>query len=259
MAGVLGPGTTRDLLTRTGVVFGGTALEDARSVEPPTGPPGRRAGLGELTAPWQLARLLGGAPRLATVPRGDGRIVLDVPGWRASERTGLPLRRYLRWLGWDARGWGLGVNRGFPETDTPALAEGVLILAEQQGGPVSLVGWSLGGVIAREVAREHPDAVDRVITYGTPVVGGPTYTLGATTYGEEECARIEALIAGLDTDQPIRTPITAMFTRRDGVVDWRSCVDHTSPDVEHVEVGSSHLGLGVDPDVWEVVARRLAH
>ena len=169
-----------------------------------------------------------------------------------------PLRRYLRWVGHDAQGWGLGVNTGNPERDTTILAEQVAALHGQTGRKVSLVGWSLGGVIARETARAVPHAVSRVITYGTPAIGGPTYTLGAGAFGPAESSRIQQLIAELDRDSPITVPITAIFTRRDRVVSWPACIDRASLDVEHVEVRSTHAGMGLDPDVWQVVATRLA-
>jgi fermentation-respiration switch protein FrsA (DUF1100 family) len=202
-------------------------------------------------------RLPGATPRLAAVPRGDGHVVIDIPGWRAPEASGALLRRYLRALGYDARPWGLGVNTGHPQRDAAILGPTVVGLAAEHG-PVSLVGWSLGGVIAREVAREHPHAVRRVVTYGTPVVGGPTYTVGADAYGAEESARIAGLIDERDRTRPLTVPVTSIYTRRDGVVAWQACLDHVTPQVEHVEVASTHLGLGVDPDVWEVVGRRLA-
>ena len=110
----------------------------------------------------------------------------------------------------------------------------MLALADDSGRAVSLVGWSLGGVIAREVARQHPDAVRRVITYGTPVA------------------------RRLDARTPLRVPLTVVFSRRDGIVPWPACIDRSSTCVEHVEVSSTHLGMGIDPDVWELVAHRLA-
>lgn len=169
-----------------------------------------------------------------------------------------PLRAYLRWVGYDAQGWGMGVNTGNVERDSELLAEQVARYHEETGEPVALIGWSLGGVIAREAARTVPNAVRRIVTYGTPAIGGPTYTLGADAYGEAENRRIRELIDGLDRESPIRVPITAIFTRRDRVVDWPACIDRRSPDVEHVEVSSTHMGMGLDPDVWEVVATRLA-
>jgi pimeloyl-ACP methyl ester carboxylesterase len=206
----------------------------------------------------QPPRLLARAPRLARVPRGDGGPVIDIPGWKSPEAAMAPLRHYLRRLGHDARGWGLGVNTGNPERDVEIFAPQVVELAERTGRPVALVGWSLGGTIARETARTVPHAVSRVITYGTPVIGGPSYTIGARAAGDAENARIRALIDELDRTNPIQVPITAIFTRRDRIVDWPASIDRTSAHVEHVEVGSTHAGMGIDPDVWEVVATRLA-
>jgi pimeloyl-ACP methyl ester carboxylesterase len=133
----------------------------------------------------------------------------------------------------------------------------VLELVEETGSPASLVGWSLGGVIAREVARRHPDAVRRVITYGTPV-SGPTYTTVARAYsrGPDPDGHREA--QRLDRTNPIPVPLTVLFSRRDGIVSWQACIDHASPAAEHVEISSTHLGMGFDPDVWSIVADRLA-
>lgn len=224
----------------------------------PAGPPSLGARGLEVTSAAQLVRLAGATPRLLRAPRAAGpRVVVDIPGWQAPEASGAPLRRFLRRLGYDARGWGLGTNRGDPEADRDRLRERVERWAEEHG-PVSLVGWSLGGVIAREVAREVPECVVRVVTYGTPVVGGPTFTVVASSYGEEESRRITEVSAVHDRANPIRVPLTAIFSRRDGIVAWQACLDRTTPGVEHVEVRSTHLGLGLDPDVWLTVAQRLA-
>lgn len=230
-------------------------MTHAPSHPPPEGPPGLLALLAEVTTPWQFARLALAAPRLARAPRGHGGCVIDIPGWRAPETSTLPLRTYLRGLGHDARPWGLGTNLGDPEGDAARLAERI---RSRSGPPVTLVGWSLGGVVAREVARAFPEHVRRVITYGTPVVGGPTHTVAGRSWGDEASARITRRIEQVEAERPIRVPITAIYSRRDGIVDWRACLDRRSPSVEHVEVGSTHLGLGIDPDVWTVIADRLA-
>ena len=112
-------------------------------------------------------------------------------------------------------------------------------------------------MIAREVARRHPDAVRRVITYGTPVVGGPRFTAVARAYGPEVGGHAEPSPSGSTPQSPIQVPLTVVFTRRDGIVSWEACIDRFSPYVEHVEVSSTHLGMGVDPDVWGIVAGRL--
>ncbi len=247
------------LLGPIGALPAHRAFPDARAEPPADRGPGLGQRVGEVRAGVQVARLLAAAPRLAGAPRGDGGPVIDAPGWRAPESAGAPLRRYLRWLGHDAHGWGLGVNAGTdPERDGERLAERVVAAHRRTGRPVALVGWSLGGVLAREAARHVPDAVRAVVTFGSPLVGGPAHTIAAARYGQAECDRLTALVERLDADRPIRVPITAILTRADGVVHWRACIDHRSPRVEHVEVGSTHLGLGLDPDVWAVVADRLA-
>ena len=220
--------------------------------------PPRLNGPRELWGGTGAARLVAALPRLARAPRGDGHAVIDAPGWKAPEATGWPLRQYLRRLGYTTHSWGLGINTGNPERDAALLADKVLRLADETGRPVSLVGWSLGGLIVREVARNHPAAVRRVITYGTPVVGGPSWTAGASAWSPEETARIAGLITRLDAEQPIQVPVTVVWTRRDGIVSPAACIDLTSPRAEHIRVGSTHLGLTTDPDVWSIIADRLA-
>lgn len=222
----------------------------------PVGPVQRRGMMSEVLAPVQMARLLRASPRLAWEPRGQGQLVIDVPGWRAPEVSMAPLRSYLRLLGYDSKSWGFGTNEGRPERDAEQLAEWVNDRASITS-PVALVGWSLGGVVSREVARALPDKVSTVVTFGTPVIGGPTHTLGAKAFGEEECRRIAELIVQTERDDPIRIPMTSIYTRKDAVVDWRACIDRNSMNVSHAEVGSTHLGMGIDPDVWSIVARAL--
>jgi pimeloyl-ACP methyl ester carboxylesterase len=227
------------------------------SAPAPSGPP-RRGLRGEWRVGLDVARLVAATPTLGRAPRGDGGPVVLVPGWRAPPASMIPLRNYLRFLGHDARDWELGANVGRPERDAPRLAAQVEHLASAAGRPVTLIGWSLGGTIARETARRAPATIAQVITYGTPVVGGPTHTIGARSYGPQESARISALIEELDAASPISVPITAIYTRRDGIVSWRACIDRTSPEVHHVEVSSTHISMGFDPDVWRVIADRLA-
>jgi len=232
--------------------------EELSAIGAPLGSP-RRAGLiGEIGTIFQPGRLALFAPRLRRAPRGDGRISVFFPGWKAPDATTLPMRGYLRTLGHDVRGWGLGTNQGAVEALRDTMIPKITDLAESSGRPVNVVGWSLGGLIAREVARNVPDSVHRVVTYGTPVLGGPRFTAGAFTYADEEIDRIQELQEHLDTNEPITVPITAIFTRKDSVVDWRACIDRTSLDVTTFEVGSTHVGLGIDPDVWLAAANALA-
>ena len=224
----------------------------------PSGPPATATALAELGSPLAGVRLVGALPRLLRAPRGDGHLVVDIPGWQAPELSGAPLRGYLRHLGYDARSWGFGTNTGDPRRDVERLARRVRELVDAKGEPASLVGWSLGGVIAREVARRHPDVVRRVITYGTPVTGGARHTSVARSSNAGADAHADRVTRRLDAESPIRVPLTVLFSRRDGVVSWQACIDRSTPSAEHVEVSSTHLGMGFDPDVWTVVADRLA-
>jgi pimeloyl-ACP methyl ester carboxylesterase len=234
-----------------------------RTIEPrdhraASGPPALRLAFGELASGGQAYRLAVARRRLRAAPRAPegGAPVIDVPGFTAPESLMAPLRRYLTGLGYDARGWGFGRNRGDVRGDVRRLARLVVDRADADG-PVALVGWSLGGVVAREVARSHPHAVRRVITFGTPV-NGTAHTAGARFVQRGDADRLAAYAARRDRTDPIRVPVTVVLSRRDGVVDWRGCLDHHSVDVDHVEVRSTHLGMVVDPDVWLTLARRLS-
>jgi pimeloyl-ACP methyl ester carboxylesterase len=196
---------------------------------------------------------------LAAPRRRRAEPVLLLPGLHAGDTSMWPLRSFLRRLGWDARGWGLGINGGDAPGLLPRVIERAESIAAAHGRRLRLVGWSMGGFLAREVARDRPDLVAHVTTLGTPVVGGPRYTALAGLF----------LRRGYDLDaveaeceararRPIAAPITAIYSRRDGVVAWQACVDRISHRVEHVEVDSTHAGLGFDLRVWRIVADRLA-
>ncbi len=220
----------------------------------------RPAGLvGEVRGAFELPRLLLRAPDLARGPRADGERVLVLPGFGAGDASTGVLRGYLRYLGYRTEGWNLGVNGGDVPELLPRVVERLQELVELEAAPIRLVGWSLGGYLAREAARERPDDVVRVVTLGSPVVGGPKYTTVAAAYRRQgvDLDAIEREVAARDAT-PLRVPVTAVYSRRDGVVAWRACIDEVSPDVEHVEVTTTHLGLGFSPDVYAILADRLA-
>jgi len=227
----------------------------ARNLAPP-----KPGGLfNEALAGLEFGRLAFSWPRLLQLPRGKGERVMVLPGYGADDLSTVALRSYLRVMGYAPAGWGLGRNDG----DVPRLmnevATRVLELTERDQAPLRLIGWSLGGYLAREAARDLPDRVARVVTLGSPVVGGPKYTAVARLFQTERGALdlIEQLV-----DQrysvPLTVPITAIYSKRDGVVAWQACIDERSPAVEHVEVSTTHIGLGFAPEVYEIVARRLA-
>lgn len=180
-----------------------------------------------------------------------------IPGYGTTDIATRPIRAFLRSLGHTTFGWDQGRNIG----DVNAQIGGVRLEVERrsEGGaaPMALVGWSLGGVFAREIARDHPEWVTRVITLATPVVGGPRFTRSARDYSVDTLDDIEVQVSERNLT-PIERPITAFYTKLDGVVDWRACIDTFSPHVDNVEVRSTHAGITIDPDVWGAIARRLA-
>lgn len=225
-----------------------------RELRPPSG----NKFLKETLTVLQLPRLALRTPSLLrNAPQGTAQPTLLIPGLKAADSSNLPLRSYLNRCNFRTFGWGLGTNDGDVAGRLPLVIERVEEIFELAGEPVHLIGWSLGGVFAREVARERSELVAQVITFGTPVVGGPLYTSVSGVYSEEERREIAARIA-VRNRVPIEVPITAMYSKRDGIVSWRACVDTFSPDVENIEITSSHVGMGIDPDVWEIVSARLA-
>ena len=214
--------------------------------------------LRELTAPAEFASLLRRLPTLLAQPRGAGESVLVFPGFGGGDGSTALLRRYLRYLGYSVDGWGLGTNRG----DVPDLLQklGAVVRerCERDEAPVRLLGWSLGGYLAREVARDLPEAVDRVVTLGSPVVGGPRYTLTAPIY-RLTGTNFDAIDLEIRRREqvPLRVPVTALYSRRDGIVNWEACIDHRSDCVEHIEVNASHIGMASNPEVLSLVAQRM--
>lgn len=222
----------------------------------PAEPPAWWATAGETLAPAELLRLAARSRRLQGLPKGDGGPVILVPGLGATDVSLSPLRLFLQRHGHDARRADLGRIHG----DVRGLGRKLITVTDnvhrETGRKVALVGWSLGGIMSREVARHLPHAVERVITFGSPIEGGPAHTALRHRYTHEQLDQIDEVITHRRRT-PIRVPITAMWSRRDGVVSPRACIDDHSPDVENIEVSSNHLGMGVDPDVWSVVATRL--
>jgi pimeloyl-ACP methyl ester carboxylesterase len=169
------------------------------------------------------------------------------------------LRRFLEDIGYEVTGWEMGRNTGPGQPFIDRLIERAATLSKGYAQKINLIGWSRGGTIAREVARARPDLVRQVITLGSPVKGGP----GASSIGRLlrmntglSDAQIQELIRRRERT-PIRVPVTALYSKSDGVVSWPAAIDDTNPDVEHIEVQSSHVGLGVHPHVYKIVAERL--
>lgn len=215
--------------------------------------------IGEARLPFELATLALLSPSLLSAPRGDGHAVVLCPGFGASGDSMWPLRSFLRRLGYDALDWGQGSNGGQVDAYVAAL------VAEVDAGrfgaeAVSVVGWSLGGVIARELARERPDAVRQIVTMGTPVIGGPKYTAVGDVFARQEQIDLDEFEHEVHRRNllGLKPPITAIYSKSDGVVAWRATQDIYNPQTRHVEVVSSHAGLGFNARVWREVAGALA-
>lgn len=194
-----------------------------------------------------------------TSPKGSGRLMV-LPGFMADDASTWLLRRFLESLGYQAAPWGLGLNRGPMMAYLPVIIETLEAWQQESGEQPSLVGWSRGGTLSREVARERPDLVASVVTLGSPVKGG----VSSTSIGRMVSAQTGLTNAQINTllrerqRRPIETPITAIYSKTDGVVAWQACVDDMNPNVTHKVVEASHVGLGFHPVVYRLVARALA-
>ena len=215
----------------------------------------------EFRAPWELWSVLPSWPALARAPAGDGHPVIVFPGLSASDGSTLPLRGYLQNLGYDVSGWNQGHNFG-PRA-------GILETAKRQlldtfavtGKKVSLIGWSLGGIYARELAKELPHCVRSVITMGTPFAGSHKSTNAWRLYELTSGRDIEFETAKFDLPSAPPVPTTSIYSRTDGVVAWSASLQkaHASnPETENIEVFASHIGLGLNPTAWWAVADRLS-
>lgn len=221
---------------------------------------------------WLEARVGAEAMALVTqlpllqlrAPRGHGEPVLVLPGFMADDRSTWLLRRFIGRIGYRVEAWGRGRNDGRMLDHVPGTLAHVKAMYERTGQPVNLVGWSRGGTLAREVARELGDdqgaMIRQVITLGSPVRGGPSASSISWLAVRQTGMSREQMNALLKERArvPITVPITALYSRTDGVVAWRASIDEQSPDVEHVEVRGSHVGLGCNVEVFREVARRLA-
>jgi hypothetical protein len=185
----------------------------------------------------------------------EGPPLLVIPGFLASDRSTLGLQRALAQAGYRATGWGLGINRGA----RPDILERIAGQVERhgRGRPVILVGWSLGGVFAREVAKRRPDLVAKVVTLGAPFSGDPR---------ANNAWRLYELVAGHKVDAPpidVRpgekppVPTLALWSRRDGVV-APACARGRDDESDHrVELDCSHMGFGVSSGAYPQIVKAI--
>jgi len=222
----------------------------------PTRPPSRELLLLELRAIWELTAFFASYPMLRMAARGDGHPVLVLPGLAASDLSTRPLRRYLSDQGWSAHGWKLGQNHGPRPGAEERMQQRLAELFARHERKVSVIGWSLGGIFARELARRFPADVRQVITLASPF-RAPSASSVARFYrrGRRNGTRPEPRAP---LGAPLSVPSSSLYSRSDGVVAWRSCLQDEGPLAENIEVRSSHCGMGHHPGALLVIADRLA-
>ena len=226
----------------------------------PLRPPSRTLMFMEGRAIHELGAFLGALPLLSLAPRGDGHPVLVLPGLVASDTSTRPLRHFLKSRGYAVSGWRQGRNLGLRQGVQHAMVDLVHELNDTHGRKISLIGWSLGGLYARQLAKMMPGRVRSVITLGSPFAAGPkatnawrVYEMASGRRADEEDSRFGGSLAG-----PPPVPTTAIFSRTDGICAWQGCMEKSSATSESIEVESSHCGMGHHLAVVYAVADRLA-
>ena len=224
----------------------------------PSRPPSQLLLALEVRGVWEFQAFLADYPLLRRAPRGDGHPVLVLPGLAASDVSTRPLRTYLAAQGYAAHGWKQGPNRG-PRSGVEAGIDARLAeLAQRYNRKVSLIGWSLGGVLAREAARRSSHLVRQVITLGSPFANEPKASNAWRLYEVLSGRRVDDWPDREAMKLPPPVPSTAIYTRSDGIVAWQGCREQESATTENIEVEGSHSGLGYNPAALYAIADRLA-
>jgi pimeloyl-ACP methyl ester carboxylesterase len=209
----------------------------------------------------EFGAFLAAAPLLSLGGEGNGRPVLVLPPFGASDWSTSPLRAVLRQKGYATYGWKLGGNIGPHPHIVAGMDRRLRELGDRHQTTVSVIGWSLGGVYARELARIHPQAVRQVITLGSPYHFRPGDRSNASALYDAIAPRIDAFLPQFEPEDsrlPFPVPATSIYTRTDGMVDWQACIDAVGSTSENIEVRGSHSGLGFNVAAVLAIADRLA-
>jgi dienelactone hydrolase len=222
-------------------------------------PPSKTLMFLEGRAIHEFGAFLGALPLLSLAPRGDGHPVLVLPGLMASDVSTRPLRSFLQNKGYVASGWRQGRNLGLRHGVQQEMVDLVRELSDRHHRKISLIGWSLGGLYARQLAKMMPERVRSVITLGSPFAGHPKATNAWRVYELASGRRAdEDHRFGGSLSEPPPVPTTAIFSRTDGICAWQGCMEKSSAMAESIEVDSSHCGMGHHPAAVYAVAERLA-
>ena len=200
-------------------------------------------------------------PTLAALaPRGDGQPVLVLPGLTTNDTSTIAMRRFLRGKGYPTYGWKMGLNLGPRPGVERGLIDLVTRLTDEHQRKLSIVGWSLGGIYARQLAKMMPDKVRQVISLGSPFGGSPRATNAWRVYemasGQSALDGERHMGGAISAPPPV--PSTAIYSKTDGVCAWQNCLEARSDKAENIEVKGSHCGLGHHPAAIYAIADRLA-
>nr|WP_204332242.1 alpha/beta hydrolase [Geodermatophilus sabuli] len=203
---------------------------------------------------------LAARPLVPRLPRGDGHPVLVLPGLLADDTSTHVLRSVLRRLGYRVHGWRLGRNIGPTAACVGGMRDRIDDLSDRYGRPISLVGWSLGGIFARDLARRTPDSVRQVVTLGSPFrLVRHSQSRASRAFARYAHLHVEHRTLPLEPDGcPLPMPTTSIYSRLDGIVHWQTCLDVPGEHCENIAVLASHLGLGHHPAALYALADRLA-
>jgi len=213
---------------------------------------------------FEMGTYIASAPLFKHMAKGDGHPVLVLPGLAASDLSTIPLRRFLKKRGYQPYAWEQGRNLGLRDQVLENMLATVDKIFEEHGSKLSIVGWSLGGIFARELAKLRPEKIRFVISLGSPHSGDPTASHATKFY--EFVAGHSAKNPPIQTtlSQAPSVPTTSIYSKTDGVVAWQNCHQRkpACPEkikqVENIRVEGSHCGLGVNPSVLFIIADRLA-
>jgi alpha/beta superfamily hydrolase len=194
--------------------------------------------------------------------KGDGHPVMILPGFMSTKVSTSVLRNHLTKLGYQVHDWGMGRNLGKVEY-MPIVIEMLEVIYQKTGHPISLIGWSLGGIFARQLAKERPDLIRQVITLGSPFAdvthpNNVEWIYSMISGGKTAKDLNKDLLENLPLPAPV--PTTAIYSKEDGVVPWRACLELQEDALhQNIQVRGSHIGMGVNPTVLAIITDRLTY
>jgi hypothetical protein len=193
--------------------------------------------------------------------QGDGHPVMVIPGFMGTKHSTKVLRNYMSELGYDVYDWGMGRNTGKVE-HIFYLLESIDEIYKKTGEQITVIGWSLGGIYARQLAKEKPELVRQVITMGSPFKNltrpnNVEWIYSLISGGKKAKDTNRALLSNFPLPAPV--PTTAIYSKEDGIVHWETCMEDEDDIHQNIQVRGSHCGLGVNPSVLTVIADRLQY